>query len=181
MVARRTLAMFLSFLAVTLAGCGLTAPHSSDGFADLDSLGITDVDNVMTISIGPTLLHFAARHIDDDPQTRALLRGLDGVRIRIYEIDGDADRVAKRTDRMQRRLQDQDWEPVMLVQESGERTYMLLKASGDRIHGLTVITADHDEAVIVNIMGDLRPEFFNDTMAMLEINDAPEVVLASTD
>lgn len=162
-----------------LAGCGLTAPHSNEGFADLDSLGIADVDNVMTISIGPTLLRFAARHIDDDPETVAMLRGLDGVRVRIYEIDGDAARVASRAEGMQRRLRTKDWEPVLLVQEEGERTYMLLKSSRGRIHGLTVITADHNEAVIVNIMGDLRPEFFNDTMAMLDIDDAPEVVLAS--
>jgi len=171
----------LGLLALAMVGCGFTAPRGNDGFADLDSLGITDVDNVMTISIGPALLHFAARHVDDDPETRALLRGLDGVRIRIYEIDGDAVKVGNRAERMQRRLQEQDWQPVMLVQESGERSYMLVKGSGDRITGLTVITADHDEAVIVNIMGDLRPELFNDTMAALDIDEAPEVELASAD
>ena len=43
----------------------------------------------MSISIGPSLLRFAARHMEDDPETRALLRDLSGVRVRIYEVDGE--------------------------------------------------------------------------------------------
>ena len=70
-------------LALALAGCGLTAPRGSDGFADLDSLGISDTDRVLSISVGPALLRFAARHVEDEPETQALLRSLDGARIRI--------------------------------------------------------------------------------------------------
>lgn len=169
-------AVFLAAL-LALAGCGLTAPHENPGFADLDSLGIFDVDNTITLSIGPALLHFAARHMDDDPETQALLRGLDGVRVRIYEIDGDALAVAARMDRMSLRLRRQDWQPVALVQEHGAHTWMLVKASGERIAGLTVISSDGHEAVIVNVMGDLRPELFGGAMAALDI-DAPAVQVA---
>jgi hypothetical protein len=177
---RKTMQLLLAAtVALLLAGCGLTAPRSNDGYADLDSLGMLDVDHVITLSLGPTVLRLAASAMDDDPDTRAMLRSLDGVRIRIYQIDGDAGRVAARAERMQRRLQAQDWEPVILVQESGERTYMLLKVSDARICGLTVITADHEEAVIVNIMGEIRPEMFNDTMAALDYQ-GPQVQVAST-
>ncbi|MEM1413114.1 MAG: hypothetical protein AAGH19_12230, partial [Pseudomonadota bacterium] len=83
-------------LALALVGCGITAPRSNAGYADLDSLGMFDTDLTMSLSLGPTVLRFAARYTDDDPETQALLRSLDGVRVRIYEIDGDADRVAGR-------------------------------------------------------------------------------------
>lgn len=161
-----------------LGGCGLTAPRGNAGYADLDSLGMTDVDNTMTLSIGPTLLHFAARHVEDDPETRALLQGLDGVRIRIYEIDRNPDRVAGRIERMSLKLRDQHWEPIALIQEDGEQTHMLVKMERDRIAGLTVIAFDGSEAVVVNVMGDLRPEMFGDTMAALDV-ETPEVHLAA--
>ena len=172
--------MLIACAALLTTACGLTAPRSNEGYANLDSLGMLDVDNVMTLSFGPALLRLAASGAEEDPETRALLRGLDGVRIRIYEIDGDATRVAARADRMQRRLQQQDWQPVAVLQEPGERVYLLLKMSGERIAGMTVITAGHDEAVVVNIMGELRPEMFNDTMAALD-QDAPDLQLANVD
>lgn len=166
--------------AAALAACGLTAPRSNEGYADLDSLGLLDTDRVMALSIGPSLLNFAARHLDDDPGTQALLRSLDGVRVRIYEIDGDPANVAGRMARMNDKLTGQGWAPVAVVQEDNERSYMLMKDAGDIITGLTVITSDGEEAVVVNVMGDLQPEYFSDTMAILDV-PAPEVQVASVD
>jgi hypothetical protein len=176
-------AIVIGLAAVLLSGCGLTAPRSNDGYADLDSLGVFDVDNVMTLSIGPSLLRFAAKHTEDDPETQALLSNLEGVRIRIYEIDGNADRVAGRVDAMGTRLQQQGWEPVAVLREADETVHMLMKPIGDsdgqRIAGLTVLVADQEEAVIVNVMGDLKPELFSDTMMALDVDVAPDVQVAS--
>jgi len=163
-------------LASLLVGCSFTAPRSSAGFADLDSLGIQDVNQTMTLSIGPTLLRFAASHIDDDePETRALLRSLEGVRIRIYEIDGNSGRVAADIKRMSRHLQEDGWQPVLLVRENREQTHMLAKIDASTIRGLTLLTSDgSSEAVVINLMGDIQPERFSDVMLALEV-DAPTV------
>lgn len=159
-------------LLILLAGCGLTAPRSSDGFADLDSLGIADTDRVMSLSLGPTVLRFAASHIDDDePEVRDLLRSLDGVRIRVYEVDGDATRVAGRMERMSTKLRADGWEPVMLVRQEDETAFMLLRMDGQKILGMTVMVMDKEsEAVIVNLMGDIRPGMFGDVMVALDVD-----------
>jgi hypothetical protein len=155
------------------------APRGNEGFADLDTLGVFDTDRKIALSIGPTILHFAARHLDDDPETQALLRGLDGVRIRIYEIDGDAEHVAKRIREMSRGFKEDGWEPVALIQEDDEQTHMLMKSSFDRIQGLILLTSDgEEEAIVINLMGELEPKFFGDVMLALEV-DAPEVEVAS--
>jgi hypothetical protein len=160
-------------LALLLAGCGLTAPRGNEGFADLDSLGIHDTDRVMTISIGPALLRFAARHVEDDPETRELLRSLDGVRIRIYEIERNPDRVAARMDDMSRKLAGDGWDRVMLVNQGREQAHMLVKLDGDRICGMTVLVSDGDEeAVVINLMGDIRPQQFAGVMSALEVDAA---------
>jgi len=156
-----------------LAGCGITAPRSSNGYADLDSLGLADTDRVLTLSIGPSLLRFAASHAEDDPATRELLRGLDGVRIRIYEIDGDAARVAARMEDMSRKLQAGGWQQVMQLRSEDERTHMLIKVVDQRICGMTVLVSDGDsEAVVINLMGELQPGQFADVMVALDVDAA---------
>ena len=161
-----------------LCACGITAPRSNEGYANLDSLGVFDTDRTMALSIGPTMLNIAAWAVDDEePEIAALLRDLDGVRIRIYEIDGDAERVARRVKKMSSRLREDNWQPVVLIQEDSEQTHMLMRSDGDRILGLTLITSDGEEAVVINLMGHLDPNHFSDVMVALNV-DAPDVEVA---
>lgn len=155
----------------SLGACGITAPRGNEGFADLDSLGLADTDRVLTLSIGPALLRFAAGHIEDDPETEALLRGLDGVRIQIYEIVGEAARVASRMEGMSRKLQAGGWEQVMEVRSDNERVHMLMKVVDQRICGMTVLVSDGEsEAVVINLMGELQPQQFADVMVALDVD-----------
>ena len=154
-----------------MTGCGITAPRSSEGYADLDSLGMLDTDRVISLSIGPTLLHFAAKYVDDDPEVRELLRSLDGVRVRVYEVDGDAQNVAVRMDSMSTNLQQDGWEPVMLVREQDQQVHMLMRMVDGEIRGMTVLVLDGDsEAVIVNLMGEIQPDQFSDVMVALDVD-----------
>ncbi len=165
----------MTCVSLAMGACGITAPKSNDGYADLESLGMRDTDRVISLSIGPALLHFAARHMDEDPETRELLRSLDGVRIRIYEIDGDASRVNQRIFTMSQHLQEDGWQPVVLVREQNEEVHMLMRLEGDHISGMTVLVSDGEsEAVIVNLMGEIRPEQFGDVMVALDV-EAPGV------
>lgn len=170
-------------LVLVVSSCGFTAPRSSEGYANLDSLGVLDTDRTMALSIGRLPIRIAVWALEEDgeePETAALLRSLDGVRIRIYEIDGDPARVAACIQRMSAHLRKDRWEPVMLVQDDGEQTHMLIRQRGDRILGLTLITSDGtSEAVVINVMGDIRPENFGDVMVALDV-DAPEVVVAGS-
>jgi hypothetical protein len=168
----------LSGTILVLSACGIMAPRSNEGFANLDSLGMLDTDRTMALSIGPTMLNIAAWAMDEDePETAAMLRDLEGVRIRIYEIDGDADKVADRVQRMSTHLREDEWQPVMLVQDDGEQTHMLMRSEGDRIQGLTLITSDNEEAVVINLMGNLDPENWTEVMDALDV-DSPDVEVA---
>ena len=168
-------ALCFAGLALFLTGCGLTAPRSSEGYADLESLGMRDTDTVMTLSIGPALLRFAASHVDDEPEVQDLLKSLDGVRIRIYEINGDASRVATRINTMSGNLQEDGWEPVLLIREEDEATHMLIRVVDQQICGMTVLVSDGDsEAVVINLMGEIKPQQFGDVMVALDV-DTPGV------
>ena len=172
-------AALLMALLVVLGGCGITAPRGNDGYANLDSPGMLDTDRTVSLSLGPTVLGFAARFLDEDPETQALLRSLDGVRVRTYEVRGDSDQVAQRLERMGNRLSDDGWNPVMLVREEGELVQMFAKASSDGIKGLTVVSADAEEVVVINVMGDIRPADFGATMTALAIDETPAIQVAT--
>jgi hypothetical protein len=165
-------------LMLLLAGCGVTAPKSSEGFADLDSMGLLDTDNTITLSFGPSLLRFVAAAEDDDHEAAALLKDLDGLRIRIYEIDnhdeGASARVAQRMERLQVGLRDDGWEPVMLVRQKGEQVHLLAKVIDDRILGLTLLAMEDamdggGEVVVINLMGNIRPQNFSKVMVALDV------------
>lgn len=178
----RFLRLTMLVLAVALiSSCGITAPRSNEGYANLDSPGMRDTDRTMALSLGPTTLRFAARFLDDEPETQALLRSLDGVRIRIYEVNGDTDRIARKIEHMGGKLLDGGWSPVMLVREEGELVQMYAKLSADRIRGLTIVSADESEVVVINVMGDIDPVYYSDVMLALHVEDAPEVQIAVVD
>jgi hypothetical protein len=172
---RPAVLLALACMTLFIGACGITAPRSNDGFANLESLGMHDTDRVLNISIGPALLHFTAGFMDDDPETRELLRSLDGVRVRIYEIDGDASRVAQRISAMSEHLQDDGWAPVLLVRDKDEEVHMLMRVVDGQIRGMTVLVSDGEsEAVVVNLMGKIKPQQFSGVMIALDV-DAPGV------
>jgi hypothetical protein len=79
---------------------------------------------------------------------------------------------------MGRKLGNDGWQPVMLVREEGELVQMFSKSSSNSMLGLTIVSADDEEVVVVNVMGDIQPEHFGDVMVALDVDDAPEVQIA---
>jgi dUTPase len=47
------------------------------------------------------------------------------------------------------------------------------------MQGLTIVSADDEEVVVINVMGDIEPEYFGDVMVALNVDDAPDVQIAS--
>jgi hypothetical protein len=171
----------VAIAALSVTACGFTAPRSNAGYANLDSPGMNDTNRTMALSIGPTTMWFAARFLDAEPETQALLRSLDGVRIRTYEVYGDSDRITRNFEHMGGKLLDDGWVPVMLVREEDELVQMYAKSSGEGIQGLTIVSADESEVVVVNVMGDIDPFYYRDVMLALDMDDAPEVQIAAAD
>jgi len=173
--------LVLAMAIMLLSSCGITAPRSNAGYANLDSPGMNDTDRTLSLSIGPTTLRVAARFLDDEPETQALLRNLDGVRIRTYDVHGDQARIARNFERMGGKLLDDGWDPVMLVRDEGELVQMYARSNSGGIQGLTIVSADKSEVVVINVMGDINPANFGDVMMALNVDDAPEVQIASAD
>src|SRR5690606_1562306 len=111
---------------------------------------------------------------------KALLQSLDGIRIRTYDVRGDSERVSRNLQRLGQKLQADYWAPVLLVHQDGARTQMFAKSSSRGIQGLTLVAQDDREVTVINGMGAIDPAQFQDLMLALNVNDAPEARVAST-
>jgi hypothetical protein len=168
---------FVTRIATTLSvlmmvsGCGLTASSRNEGFADFDSLQMPPgVDHRLTLSLGPSVLWLAARFVGDEPETQAILRGLDGIRIKVYDITGDEGVAATELGLLSSELQGRNWEPFLRVKEDGEQVDLLVKTYGETIHGLVLLGIDDKEAFVINVMGELQPEQLAGALAALDVS-----------
>jgi len=157
------------FAAASLAACGITGNfRAHPGFARLGSIDQGDVDRQLGISLGPLPLMVARRLTADDPELGAMLRGVKGVRVYVYDVNGDAARVRGRMERSQARLVADGWTPAVAMRDDGEYAAALVRTDArDGVRGIVVLTLDDEEAVLVNVIGRLRPESFSRVMASL--------------
>ena len=56
--------VYLLIACLYLGGCGMTASHRDTGFADVETPNWRHTDQIMNLSIGPTLLSIAAVMIE---------------------------------------------------------------------------------------------------------------------
>lgn len=147
-------------LTVTLLGCGVTAPSSGPGYVQFNAPTGAGLERDTHISLGPRVLRFAARHVDDDPSTKALLKSLDGVRVNVSRLGPGADYLALR-DELTLTADASfgaQWNPVVRVAEDDSSVHIFISEEAGIIRGLAVLALDHEELVFVNIMGEISPE-----------------------
>lgn len=160
-----------------LANCGILGNfRGNPGYASFGSPGIQDTDRELALSLGPLPLKLARWITDDDPEIAALLDGLKAVRVYTYEVDGDALRVAGRMDDVRDRLVKQGWNQIVAVRDDGEHVTALVRMKAGAIRGLAVVVQDDEELVLVNVIGNIKPENFSSMMATLDI-DLPHMMV----
>lgn len=96
-----------------------------------------------------------------EPSVADALRGLQAVRVNVIGLtDDNRAEVEKRVHALRSELDAAGWERLVTVQNSKEDLGVFIKLRGDEaVQGLAVTIIDnHKEAVLVNIVGDIRPD-----------------------
>jgi hypothetical protein len=140
------------------------------GYVDFGELqGVYGEPKVM-INLGGSILKFVGGMTKDDPEAAALLDKLKGVRINVYSTDGNPDAALQKVSQVKSMLQGGSWEPIVQVNEEGEQAQIFIKFSGDVMEGLTVMAVDEEEAVFINIIGQLDPAQLSQVMENFDID-----------
>jgi len=138
----------------------------SDGYVNLRQLGNLDdffpSDASVEVNVEGALMRMvevASRQ--EDPELADLLARLDGVFVLGYDLE---DRSLEQFDRlatsMGTDLGEDGWTVVMRYRDVAENTHFYVRLVGDGVAGMVVMSVEEgsDQAVFVNIVGDIDPE-----------------------
>jgi hypothetical protein len=157
---RRTLA--LAALS-TLASFAAQAADNPPGYIDFGKFTPpSSGGEFVEVHIKSNLIAMVARLAEkSDPDVAELLRGLQLVRVNVVGLDdGNRSEMEKRVKNIRTELDSHGWERVVTAQQKDQDVGVYLKTRGqEAVEGLvvTVIEGNH-EAVLVNIVGDIKPE-----------------------
>jgi hypothetical protein len=164
-IMKHSLSALLS-LAVLAAGLTLNAhAEARPGEVDFGKIGEPDSGGkYVEINLGRSLLSLAARLVErQQPEAGKLLRSVELVRVTVLGLnDGNRKATEKRVREVRRQLDKDGWERIVTAQEkNGEDVCIFIKSRGEEaLQGLvvTVLDGKKQEAVLINIVGDIRPE-----------------------
>lgn len=162
---KRSISLLLS-IAVAVASLTIRArAEPRPGEVDFGKMGEPDTGGkYIEINLRRNLISLAARLVEkQQPEAGKLLRSVELVRVTVLGLtDGNRQATEKRVREVRSQLDKQGWERIVTVQEkSGEDVGIFVKARGDEaLEGLviTVLDGRKQEAVLINLVGDIKPE-----------------------
>lgn len=114
------------------------------------------------VNISGNVLSLATKFLEkDQPDVAQVLKGLQLVHVNVIGLD-DQNRsdVEARVQNIRKDLEAKGWERIVKVQEKGQDVGVYLKTQNkDTVQGLAVVVIDGGkEAVLVNVVGDIKPD-----------------------
>ncbi|MBT8071927.1 MAG: DUF4252 domain-containing protein [Xanthomonadales bacterium] len=141
------------------------------GYVNFGDLSATYGEPKITINLGGTMLNFVGMMSkSESPETSEMISKLKGIRVQIYGLDENIDAARSQFSQVKGDLKSSGWEPIVQVNEDDEQVLVYMKAEGGNMEGMTVMVVDNEEAVFVNIIGQLNPEELGRVMDSFDVD-----------
>lgn len=167
---------FLVSLLLSVACFTVTAQPSETremaGYVEFSDLSSVYGEPKVRINIGEKLLHFVAKmNKENDREAAELFDKLKAVRVEVYKLNNNSGPANEVVDKVAGELQSHDWEPIVIVNDDKDRVRIFVKLNDDVIEGLVLMAVgDKDEAVFINIIGQIDPSQVAKVTRTLNIN-----------
>lgn len=140
------------------------------GYVDFGELNAMFGEPTVQIAVGGALLGFvSALSAKENPEAAELFKRLHGVRVSVFENPAMAEGAVDYVKTISSKLIEQGWESVVTVNSDDEQVRIFMKFNGANVEGITVMALEEDEAVFVNVIGDLRPDELGKVMDNFDI------------
>lgn len=134
----------------------------TDGSFDFSSVPGVGANPTVEINLNSAMLGFvtAAAGANGEDEAQEFLSGLKNIRVRVYDELEDPEAVITFIDDTSGALERDGWQRAVFIQDDEDRVHVYLKFDDieTRVTGMTVMIADDDEAVFINIAGAINPE-----------------------
>jgi hypothetical protein len=141
------------------------------GYVDFGDLSAMYGEPKIIINLGGTMLNFVGMmSSSESPETADMLSKLKGVRVQMFDIEDNADAAKNQFKEVKSALNASGWEPIVQVNEDDEQVLIYMKMEGGNMEGMTVMVVDEEEAVFVNVIGQLNPAELGKVMDVLDVD-----------
>lgn len=148
------------------------------GYIDFNELTSVYGEPKVNIAIGGTLLNFVGvMAAKEDPEIGPVFSQLKGVRVSTYATNGNAATAIDELTSVKSSLQSANWVPVVQVNNEGEQVQIFLKLNGELIDGLVLMAVDSEEAVFINVLGNIDPMQLSQVMEKFDVDIDPGINL----
>jgi len=141
------------------------------GYVDFGDLSASYGEPKITINLGGTMLNFVSMMSNSEsPETSEMISKLKGIRVQIYSLDENVEAARDQFGKTKSSLKSSGWEPIVQVNEDDEQVLVYMKMEDGNMEGMTVMVVDDEEAVFVNVIGQLNPEELGRVMDSFDVN-----------
>ena len=140
------------------------------GYVDFGELNSIFGEPTVQISIGASLLGLVASlSAEEDPEAADLFKKLNGVRVNVFETESMADGAVNLVKEISGKLSQSGWESVVTVNSADEQVRVFMKLNAETVDGITVMALEDNEAVFVNVIGNINPEELKRVMKNFDV------------
>jgi hypothetical protein len=141
------------------------------GYVDFGELNSIFGEPSVQISIGASLLGLVSSlSAEDDPEAAELFKKLKGVRVNVFETETMDAAAVDLVKEISGKLSSQGWESVIMVNSADEQVRVFMKISENTVDGITVMAVEQDEAVFVNVIGNINPDELKKVMNNFDVD-----------
>jgi len=166
--------LYSALLFIVLAGAAKAEDLSEKpGYVAFTDLSSDYGEPRVLINLNKTMLGFVSKLNVADTETTELISKLEGVRVHIYDIEGNEQPALDLIASVSKDIQSKNWMPIVSINEENEKVRIFVKMTEDSMDGLMVMlvdSSDEGEAVFINIIGEIDPDQINSVTESLNIN-----------
>lgn len=149
-------------LFATVPLTAVAADSRSPGWVDIDSFGlVADEDMLVDVHLGGWLMGLArAAAADSGDPDADIIQGIEQIRVRVFDTSRLGSDFVDQAQQMVASLRRDGWEEFASVRDRRESAFVhvLVLGNDQQIDGITLVAIDdQNEAVLVNIVGRIRP------------------------
>ncbi|MFT7561055.1 MAG: hypothetical protein ACI93R_002980 [Flavobacteriales bacterium] len=144
-----------------------TGASEKSGYAEVNFEGVSGLSNKLSLDVGPLGVMPIKWALGLSEQKEFdVLKDVDGVQLKIYEVDGDVDEILSSVDHNFKALKSQGWETVVSINEEREKVRLLTSTVGNTIQGATLFVLNENEAIFLNVLGRIAEAQLSQLMEM---------------
>ena len=146
-------------LSLAFNACGEALPP---GQVDFGTFTAASGGEFVEVNVTSSLISLATKFLEkDQPDVAQVLKGLQLIHVNVIGLnDANRSELETRVQGIRKELETKGWERIVKVQEKAQDVGVYLKTRDkDTVQGLVVVVIDgKKEAVLVNVVGDIKPE-----------------------